>query len=53
MSEAEYIEAKEIIQSKYGGEHRQLRADMEELEKIVIWPDSIASRTQLELQWQN
>ena len=33
VSEAEYIEAKEIIQSKYGGERRQLRAYMEELEK--------------------
>ncbi len=34
VSEAEYNEAKEIIQSKFGGERRQLRAYMEELEKI-------------------
>ena len=33
VSEAEYNEAKEIIQSKFGGERRQLRAYMEELEK--------------------
>ena len=33
VSEAEYTEAKEIIQSKFGGERRQLRAYMEELEK--------------------
>ena len=33
VSEAEHVEAKEIIQSKYGGERRQLRAYMEELEK--------------------
>ena len=33
VSEAEYKEAKEIIQSKFGGERRQLRAYMEELEK--------------------
>ncbi|CAB3989002.1 Hypothetical predicted protein, partial [Paramuricea clavata] len=33
VSEAEYNEAKDIIQSKFGGERRQLRAYMEELEK--------------------
>ena len=33
VSEAEYNEAKEIIQLKFGGERRQLRAYMEELEK--------------------
>ncbi|CAB3989251.1 Hypothetical predicted protein, partial [Paramuricea clavata] len=35
VSEAEYNEAKDIIQSKFGGERRQLRAYMEELEKTI------------------
>ena len=57
VSEAEYIEAKEIIQSKYGGERRQLRAYMEELEKTQpLRNNDVASFdrfTDLELQWQN
>ena len=57
VSEAEYIEAKEIIQSKFEGEHRQLRAYMEELEKTQsLRNNDVASFdrfTDLELQWQN
>ena len=34
VSEAKFGEAKEIFQSKFGGERRQLREYMEELEKI-------------------
>ena len=58
VSEAEYIEAKEIIQSKYGGERRQLRTYMEELEKTQpLRNNDVASFDRftdgLELQWQN
>ena len=57
VSEAEYNEAKEIIQSKFGGERRVLRAYMEELEKTQpLRNNDVASfdrYTGLELQWQN
>ena len=34
ISEPEYEEAKEILQSKFGGQRRQLRAYMDQLENI-------------------
>ena len=35
ISEPEYEEAKEILQSKFGGQRRQLRAYMDQLEKMA------------------
>ena len=34
VSEPEYEEAKEILISKFGGQRRQLRANMDQLEKM-------------------
>ena len=35
VSEPEYEEAKEILKTKFGGQRRQLRAYLDELEKML------------------